>query len=309
MHRRLPPLVALRAFEAAARCLSFSKAAEELNVTQSAVSRQIRLLEDHLSKTLFRRLTRRVELTPFGETYFASTSRGLDEIERATTQALGVRTFLSVSILPTTATLWLSNHLTTFMREHPNIRIRVSTSMDPVDFRHQGFDAAIRVGKLPGKKYGRHQSQIDYTMVVDWKGVVAVHLWDDLITPVCSKKLLASGPSLNTPADLRHYRLIHNSLRADCWPVWLRAQGAVSVRGKEEVEFSHSFMAVQAVREHVGIAAVPTIEINNLEWKDELVFPFKQRVRSAGEYYLLCSEERAQQSDIRVFAKWLASFK
>ncbi len=308
MHRRLPPLIALRAFDAAARCLSFSKAAEELTVTQGAVSRQVRLLEDHLAKALFRRLTRRVELTPFGETYFASTSRALDEIERATTQALGVKTFLSVSILPTTATLWLSNHLTAFMREYTDIRIRVSTSMDPVDFRHQGFDAAIRVGKLPGKKYGHQESQIDYTMVVDWKGVVAIHLWDDLITPVCSKKLLAGGPPLKEPADLRHYRLIHNSLRADCWPAWLRAQRAENVRGKEDVEFSHSFMAVQAVREHVGIAAVPTIEINNLEWKDELLFPFKRRVRSAGEYYLLCSEERFRQRDVRIFAKWLASF-
>lgn len=308
MQRRLPPLIALRAFDAAARCLSFSKAAEELNVTQGAVSRQIKLLEDYLAKSLFHRLTRQVVLTPFGKTYFASTSHALDEIERATAQAFAAKTYLSVSILPTMATLWLFNQMTAFMRAHPNIHIRVSTSMDPVDFRRHDFDAAIRVGKLPGKKYGSDQSQIDYTMVTDWKGVVAIRLWDDLITPVCSKKLLASGPPLKKPADLRHYRLIHNSIRADCWPTWLRAQKAEDVHGKEEVEFSHSFMAVQAVREHVGIAAVPTIEIENLEWRDELVFPFKQRVRSAGEYYLLCSEERAQERSLRVFAKWLASF-
>src|SRR5262245_40835045 len=191
MYRRLPPLIALRAFDVAARRLSFSKAAEELNVTQGAVSRQIKLLEEFLGRALFRRLTRRVELTPFGETYFARTSNALDEIEQATGQALGTNKYLSVSILPTTATLWLFNHLTTFMRQHPSIRIRVSASMDPVDFRQQGFDAAIRVGKLPGKKYGHHQPQIDYKMVTDWKDVVAIRLWDDLITPVCSKKLLA----------------------------------------------------------------------------------------------------------------------
>jgi len=308
MHRRLPPLIALRAFDAAARRLSFSRAAEELNVTQGAVSRQIKLLEDFFGKRLFRRLTRRVELTPFGESYFASTSKALDEIEQATARVLGTQHYLSVSILPTTATLWLGNYLTAFTREHPNIRIRLSTSMDPVDFREQGFDAAIRVGKLPGKKYPQHRPQIDYTMVTDWKGVVALHLWDDLITPVCSKKLLAQGPPLRTPMDLRHYSLIHNSVRADCWPAWLRARKAERLRAKKEIEFSHSFMAVQAVREHAGIAAVPTIEIENLEWRDELVFPFKERIKSAGEYYLLCPEERAHQHDIRVFRKWLMRF-
>ncbi|MGD9812268.1 MAG: LysR family transcriptional regulator, partial [Sphingobium sp.] len=216
MHRRLPPLIALRVFDAAARRLSFSQAADDLNVTQGAVSRQIKLLEGFLGKQLFRRLTRRVELTPFGEAYFTSTSNALDEIEQATGEALGTKNYLSVSILPTTATLWLFNHLSTFMREYPNIHIRVSTSMDPVDFRQQGFDAAIRVGKLPGKQYGHHQPQIDYKMVTDWKGVVAIRLWDDLITPVCSKKLLAKGPLLKTPIDLQTYRLIHHSVRRDC---------------------------------------------------------------------------------------------
>jgi LysR family glycine cleavage system transcriptional activator len=308
MKRRLPPLIALRAFDAAARRLSFSKAADELNVTQGAVSRQIKLLEKYLTKPLFRRLTRRVELTPFGERYFGSTACALNEIEQATNQAFGTNKDLSVSILPTTATLWLLNHLTAFMHEYPNIRIHVSTSMDPVDFHHHGFDAAIRVGKLPGKAYGHLQPQINFKMVDDWNGVVAIKLWDDLITPVCSKQLLANGRPLETLQDLRHYRLIHTTLRPDCWPAWLRAQKAADVRGKDDIEFNHSFMAVQAVREHVGIAAVPTIEINNLEWRDELVFPFKAQVRSAGEYYLLCSEEQSHQHDLRVFAKWLATF-
>ncbi len=309
MQRRLPPLIAVRAFEVAGRRLSFSKAAEELHVTQGAISRQIKLLEEHLKIPLFHRLTRRVELTPFGEMYLSAVATALDEIEQATNRANSSTKFLSVSILPSTATLWMLNHLTSFMRAYPNIRIKVSTSMDPVDFKKQDFDAAIRVGKLPGRRYGAVPSQINYRMVEDWNGIVAIYLWDDLITPVCSKALLAKGPPIRTPQDLRHYRLIHNALRSDAWPAWFRAQKIPNVRGKEEIEFSHSFMAVQAVRENVGVAAVPTIEIENLEWRDELVYPFKTRVRSAGEYYLLCPEERAHQNEIRLFAKWLMTFR
>ena len=309
MHRRLPSLIAVRAFEAAGRRLSFSKAADELGVTQGAISRQIKILEDFLKTLLFRRLTRRVELTPFGEIYLVSMSSALDTIEHSTSRALGAKRYLSASILPSTATLWLLNHLTAFMRKYPNIHIRVSTSMDPVDFRKQDFDLAIRVGKLPGKQYPANTSQINFRMVEDWTGIVATHLWPDEITPVCSTKLLAEGPPLHTPQDLRHYRLIHNVARADCWPAWLRAQKAEDVRGKEEIEFSHSFMAVQAVREHLGVAAVPTIEIDNLEWRDELVYPFKARIRSAGEYYLLYPEDRTHQPEIKFFAEWLATFQ
>ena len=309
MHRRLPSLIAVRAFEAAGRRLSFSKAADELGVTQGAISRQIKILEDFLKTPLFRRLTRRIELTPFGEIYLASMSSALDTIEHSTSRALGAKRYLSASILPSTATLWLLNHLTAFMQKYPNIRIRVSTSMDPVDFRKQDFDLAIRVGKLPGKRYPSNTSQINFRMVEDWAGVVATRLWPDDVTPVCSTKLLAEGPPLRTPQDLRHYRLIHNLARADCWPAWLRAQKADDVRGKEDIEFSHSFMAVQAVREHLGIAAVPTIEIDNLEWRDELVYPFKARIRSAGEYYLLCPEDRTHQPEIKFFTEWLATFQ
>lgn len=308
MQRCLPPLIAVRAFEVAGRRLSFSKAAEELNVTQGAISRQIKILEEHLKTPLFRRLTRRVELTPFGEMYLSAVATALDEIEQATIRAHSSTKFLSVSILPTAATLWVLNHLTSFMRAYPNIRVKVSTSMDPVDFKKQDFDAAIRVGKLPGKRYGTAQPQINFRMVEDWSGIAAIRLWDDVITPVCSKALLAKGPPIRTPQDLRHYRLIHTTLRPDCWPAWFRAQKVPDVKGKEEIEFNHSFMAVQSVRENVGIAAVPTIEIDNLEWRDELVYPFKARVRSAGEYYLLCPEERAHQNEIQLFAKWLMTF-
>lgn len=305
MSRRLPPLAALRAFEAAGRHLSFSKAADELHVTQGAISRQIKLLELHLKSKLFLRLTRRVELTPSGTVYLASMTAAFNEIEHATRRALspGPQKNLSVSVLPSMAILWLMPRLTSFMRAHPDIRIYASASLDPVDFEHT--DIAIRVGKLPGKRYSSEGSQIDFKMIENWKGVVATHLWDDIVQPVCSRRLLEKGPPLKKLQDLRHYHLIHNAARADCWPAWLHAQGIDNIRSKGDLTFSHSFMAVQAVREHRGIAVIPTVEIENLEWKKELILPFQSRVRSAGEYYLLCREEKSQSREVKLFTKWL----
>lgn len=305
MSRRLPPLSALRAFEAAGRHLSFSKAADELHVTQGAVSRQIKSLETHLKSKLFVRLTRRVELTETGATYLAAMSAAFDEIEHATKRTLSpsVQKSLSVSLLPSMAILWLMPRLTSFMRAHPDIRINASASLDPADF--ENADIAIRVGKLPGKRYSGEGSQITFKMVENWKGIVATHLWDDVVQPVCSRKFLEKGPPLRTPQDLRHYPFIHNAARGDCWPAWLRSQGAGNIRPKGDLTFSHSFMAVQAVREHRGIAVIPTVEIENLEWKKELVLPFAARLRSAGEYYLLCREEKAQSREVKLFTKWL----
>lgn len=305
MSRRLPPLASLRAFESAGRHLSFSRAADELHVTQGAISRQIKSLETYLRSKLFLRLTRRVELTSTGASYLAAMSTAFNEIEHATNKTLNpsAQKSLSVSILPSMAILWLMPRLTSFMRTHPDIRINASASLDPVDF--ENTDVAIRVGKLPGKRYSPEGSQITFKMIENWKGVVAIHLWDDIIQPVCSKRLFEKGHSLKKPQDLRHYHLIHNEARPDCWQAWLHSQGIGNVRTKGDLTFSHSFMAAQAMREHRGIAILPTIEIENLEWKKELAFPFQSRVRSAGEYYLLCSEGKAQSREVKLFTKWL----
>ena len=307
--RRLPPLGAVRAFEAAGRQLSFSKGADELNVTQGAVSRQIRMLEDYLGQPLFRRLTRRVELTPFGESYLASVAAALDEIEHATARARSSTRVLSVSILPSTGALWLMERLGSFTSSHPEIRLDVSSSMAPAKLRTGEMDAAIRLGRVPTLRYDADGPQLTFRMTEDWFGVAAIHLWDDFVKPVCSRGLLESGPALGSIADLARYPWIRNTVRPGDWPAWLRAQRAEAVRASEILEFSHSFMAVQAVREGRGIAVVPTIEIEHLAWRDELVHPFPNGVRSSGAYYLLCLEERADTPEIRTFVDWLLTFR
>lgn len=307
MKRRLPPLLALRAFESAGRHMSFSKAAEELNVTQGAISRQIKLLEDFLHAPLFRRLTRRVELTPFGQSYLAAATAALDSIERATLQSLQEARALSVSLLPTLGVLWLMQRLGSFMTEYPSIRLQVSSSLEPVDFKHEGVDVALRVGQVPGAVYPENGSQITFRMTESWADVTAMHLWDDFITPVCSRRFLEEHGPVSTASDLARLPLIHNLRRPDCWDAWFRANGIEECSGAGRVDVGHSFMAIIAAREGRGVACVPTIEIDNLDWRDEMVQPFDLKLRSAGAYYLLCPRDKALSTEVKLFSNWLAA--
>jgi LysR family glycine cleavage system transcriptional activator len=305
MKRTLPPLVALRAFEAAGRHSSFLQAAAELNVTQSAVSRNIKVLEKFLNQSLFTRLTRRVQLTSFGRSYLSAISSGLDAIEDATTEALSPKTTLKVTIMPTTANLWLLPRLSTFTETHHDIEVDVATSIQPVDFAKDDVDVAIRLGRRPGQHYRRDQPRIPHEMVTGWNGVYAHKLCSEILVPVCSRKLLEHGPPLKTPADLRHYPMIHVAGRESAWPDWLRAVRAGNVSGKSKLVFGHFFMALQAARNHRGIAIASALHLQSLDWLNELAFPFSARVKSAGDYYFLCRERDAGSQKIRLFRRWL----
>ena len=307
MKRRLPPLLALRAFEAAGRHASFSKAADELNVTQGAISRQIKVLEEFLHAPLFRRLTRQVELTPFGQNYLSAATAALDAIERATVQSLQEAKALSVSLLPTLGALWLMQRLTSFMTEHPEIRLEVSSSLEPVSFKRDGIDVALRVGKIPGVEYNTDGSEITFRMTESWDDVTAMHLWDDFITPVCSRRLIEQSGPLVSVKDLANFPLIHNMRRPDCWQAWLSANGIDDCQGTGRIDVGHSFMAIVAARQGRGVACVPTIEIENLDWRDELVQPFDLRLRSAGAYYLLCPRDKALSAEVKLFSSWLVA--
>lgn len=307
MKRVIPPLLSLRAFEAAARHLSFSKAGDELNVTQGAISRQIKILEGYLNTSLFNRLTRNVELTPFGQAYLAAVTSALDTLEEATSSLVNRTHSLSISILPSMGSLWLMQRLTDFNRAYPEVRLHVSSSLEPVDFRRDHVDLAIRVGKLPWQDYPCDHSDIGFQMVESWAGVTATHLWDDYLTPVCSRALLEREGPIQSPLDLDRFCLIHNEARADAWPSWLAANGAARVQGASTLVVGHSFLGVNAARNGLGIACVPTIEIDKVEWRDELVRPFASEVKSAGAYYLLYPKDRAGFPEVKLFRDWLKS--
>src|SRR5258706_2991976 len=307
MKRDLPPLVALRAFESAGRHSSFLQAAAELNVQQSAVSRHVKNLENYLGQPLFKRLTRKVQLTSLGKNYLNAISSGLDEIENATVNALSPKTTLKVSIMPTTANLWFLPRLASFTETHHDIEVDVATSIRPVDFAVDEIYAAIRLGRRPGQRYRLHQPSIPHAMVVNWNGVFAQRLCSELLVPVCSLKLLAEGHPLKTPSDLRHHTLIHVAARDAAWSDWFKAVGAQNVSGKSKLVFGHFFMALQAARKHRGIAIASSLHLQSLEWRDELAFPFSSRVKSAGEYYFLCRERDAALRKVSLFRKWLLS--
>ena len=307
MKRNLPPLLALRAFEAAARHLSFSKAGEELNVTQAAISRQIKILETFLNHSLFNRLTRQVELTPFGRSYLAAATHALDTVEQATSEIMTQQRSLSISILPSIGSLWLMERMTGFACAYPEIKMHISSSMDPVDFKRHNIDLAIRVGKLPGQTYDPSLPQIDFKMVEDWTDVGAIHLWDDFVAPVCSPKLVEKLGPIESLEDLNRYCLIYNSRRPDCWSGWLRANGACAVTGSGRLEVSHSFIAAKAAREELGVACLSSIEIDPWSSSDKLVWPFAKQVQSAGAYYLLGLHERLAAPDTKLFHDWLVA--
>lgn len=306
MRRLIPSLSALQAFDAAGRLCSFTHAADELFVTQGAISRQIRTLEDELGVKLFTRLARRVELTELGRIYLREVQFVLDHIERATVKLRAQRkhTLLTISALPSVASFWIMRRLANFSQRYPNVETRMITSIRPVDLHSSEADVAIRVGPLPGKHYDSRQPRIDLEMVTNWRGVRATQLFPDILVPVYSTKLLKGAEPITRPEQLLDYPLVHTSSRRQAWPDWLRAYGLSQPDEDEPIEYGHFFMSLEAAREGQGVTIVPNILLMDVD-RSELVSPFEPGLASAGEYYLLVLDDRADEEHIAAFREWL----
>ncbi|MDQ0391412.1 LysR substrate-binding domain-containing protein [Labrys monachus] len=301
--RRLPPLNALRGFEASARHLSFTKAAEELSLTQGAVSRQVQELEAYCGEPLFRRMTRRIELTPEGEQLFRVVEAMLDDLERAANRfgRRDAKKKLTITALPTIATVWLMPRLHLFTSRNPDIEVRIVSSIEPADLL--ATDIAIRVGRLPGRHYERTQPRIELSMVTRWDGIHADELFPDRLRPVCAPGLIRHSPV--TAEDLALYPLIHTSTRRYAWPDWLRAHGIRHAADEvPSLQFGHFFMSLDAARQGRGIALVPDIILAHEEGMRGLVVPLAADIASAGEYYLLIHEARLDDPSVQAFRAW-----
>ena len=308
MRRTLPPLTTLRPFESAARLGSFSAAAEELALTQGAVSLQIRNLEDFLGRKLFERKVRKVVLTDDGREYYETCRRALEELERVTRRMQGQdgHTIVTVSALPTIATMWLMPKLSDFSSTYPDIEVRVVTSIAPVDLRGSDADIALRVGRLPGKHYPRGLPGIDLVMTEHWEGVVADYLFDDVLVPVISRKLLDQGARIEQPRDVLKYSLIHTASRRNAWRDWLRAHDVPEEKHRSPVEYGHFFMAAKAALDCKGIAIIPHKLFETYRHRsNDLIAPLAPDVPSAGEYYMLTHESRIDSPAIRILRKWI----
>ncbi len=306
--RRLPPLNTLRGFDAAARHLSFSLAAQELHITQGAVSRQIRELEDFLGLSLFHRATRRVELTEAGKDYFFAVEHVFAELERATARLSrkNMSKVLTLDILPTLATMWLMPRLEQLSETNPEVDLRIVTSIQPADFGSDNVDIAIRVGRLPGHSYAKASPRIELDMVANWAGVQADELFPDILIPVCTDSLLKKGPSLDDIRNITAYPLIHTSSRRYAWPDWLKAHGIPEPGPQTNVqEFGHFFMSLEAARKDHGIAIIPQIIMSHYEHRNELRTLDFPSIPSAGTYYLLTHESSADDPDVQAVRKWI----
>jgi len=290
MPRRLPPLTTLPAFDAAARHLSFTKAAAELHVTHGAVSRAIRNLEEQLGTRLFERGTRSVQLTSEGAAYAAEIGAALDRIGAATIVASAPKSagVLNVSTSDGFAGRWLVPRLHRFHRANRDIDVRLSTSGTFSDFIRDGIDIAIRYG------------------AGGYDGVISEFLAEEEVSPVCSPELLQGEHALRTPNDLKHHRLIHDNFRID-WATWLRAAGLDDINPNNGVRYDSAAYAVEAAVHGEGVLLGRSALVSADLAAGRLVRPFDLALKSRWNYYVVYPDGALRQRKVRAFRDWLFS--
>ena len=284
---RLPTLNALRAFEAAGRHLSFTRAAEELHVTQAAVSHQIKSLEEQLGIRMFRRGPRGLLLTDAGQSYLPEVREAFQRLNAATDRLLedDARGAITVSVLPSFAARWLVPRLTRFREAHPDIEVRVSADDRLADFDRDDVDVAIR--------YGRG----------DYPGLQADRFLTEELFPVCSPELL-TRTALERPEDLCSHTLLHDDMRMD-WSMWLLAAGVEGVDPRRGPSFNDSSMVLQAAVDGQGVAlGRSALALDDLA-AGRLVRPFEFSLPAEYAYYILCPERTANRPSIKTFRQWL----
>ena len=287
MPRRLPPLNALPSFEAAARHLSFSRAADELHVTHGAVSRAVRNLEDHLGVQLMIRASRSVRLTPVGASFAAEIRDVLEHLAAATSAATGQTSgIVSVSTIDSFAARWLMPRLFRFRRVHGDIDVRVATSERLADFVSDGIDIAIRCG---GGQY---------------PGLSAELLMKEDHFPVCSPKLLKGRYPLRTPADLARHTLLHDVFTVD-WAIWLHSAGIDNVDPHRGPTFLSSDHAIQAAVRGEGVVLGRSALVADDLAAGRLVRPFELSLPAGFAYYVVYPQRALQRPSVKAFRDWL----
>lgn len=290
MARKLPPLNSLPCFEAAARLLNFSKAAEELNVTPGAVSRAIKHLEDQLNVLLFERGTRSVRLTTVGEPYARAVRDMLEQLAVATASATArsSESTLNVSTSDGFAGRWLVPRLYRFHRAHGGIDVRVSTTGQLTNFLGDGIDIAIR--------YGRGS----------YPGLASEFLADEEVFPVCSPKLLKGSHPLRKPEDLKHHTLIRDTYPID-WATWLSSADVKGVNPHKGLTFDSYSFAVEAAAQGEGVVLGRTMLVAADLAAGRLVRPFKHTLKAVSSFYVVYPPEALRRRKVRIFRDWLVS--
>ncbi|RDJ26950.1 transcriptional regulator GcvA [Bosea caraganae] len=293
MARNLPPLNALRAFEACARHASFTRAAQELCVTHGAVSRQVALLEDRLAVRLFTRNRAGTVLTSDGEAYFEPVRTALDIIADAThrlhrpsgKQALRLR------VPPTFALRWLVPRLARFHTANRGIEVQITTSHEPADFQRGDVEACI-------------QSDACGPTAAAGSNVCQIRLFGEAVTPVCSPALIAEG-KLRDLRDLANHTLLSSTHRPNDWETWLAAAGLFDLDATDGIRFENSALSYQAAIDLAGITIAQPAFIQDDLRSGRLVEPFGIRAETAWAYYLVYPRDRQKPQALAIFEDWL----
>lgn len=286
---RLPSLTALRAFEAAARHESITRAAEELTVSPGAVSRHVTLLEGYFDCRLFHRRQHGLELTEKGRQFLKELTTSFDRIDTACDRIFGKaeEARLTINVYTTFASEWLVPRLPGFNALHPNIDISLVASWRKVSFDTDAIDLAVMTGTIESNKINHDE------------------LFKARYFPVCSPGLLEEGPPLHHPADLGNHTLLHSASQTPNWLNWLRRAGAPHVDLERGMAFENSSLAFKAAREGAGVALGQQQFIFGDLVSGQLVAPFDVSVLAAKSYYLACPKKRLRNPHIVEFRNWL----
>jgi LysR family glycine cleavage system transcriptional activator len=284
----LPPTAFLRAFARAAERLSFKEAASDLNLSPSAVSRQIQSLEAHLGVALFRRLNPGLEITDEGLRYLETVHRVLAELRRAQERFSDSPAGpLRVSALESFTESWLIPHLADFERAHPGIELQIEATLRYADFARDPVDVAIRFGTGP------------------WADLHGEPIVDLIYFPVCSPALLARHAPLREPADLRAQTIIHVSQTPNAWSEWLREAGVAGLQPQRAITYDHLSIALSAAESGHGVALSAEFLCAPRLVAGRLCAPFRVRARSEATYHLVCRPEGLDDPRIVALRDWL----
>ncbi|WP_245957988.1 LysR substrate-binding domain-containing protein [Marinomonas piezotolerans] len=293
MRRYIPSSTALKCFEASVRHLSFTRAAQELHLTQSAVSRQIRNLEEFLSRDLFIRLNKRLVLTSTGAAYYKEVVPLLDSMETASLRMLhreDEKTTLTISSLPTFASYWLMPKLVAFEKAHPRFQIKMRSLDDAAKIDPENIDIILHYG-------GDH-----------WPRAVSHHLLSERVTAVCAPSLVSGWDvSSFTAKNVTDFPLLHLSSRINAWPDWMSAQ-ALESSSFSGPSFAHFHMLLEAAKHGMGIAILPTIIADQALQSGELIAPFGAPIATPHEYLLSYPADKADLEQVVTFRDWLLKY-
>ena len=289
MKRAIPPPNWLHTFEAAARCLSFTDAAQELGITPSAVSQQIRLLEQTLGLPLFQRLPKGLELTGDGLAYLPAVQAGFQRMAESTRALFGGERQLLLTLRSNAAfaMLWLSPRLPRFRQAHPDVALRVNVSIWLTEIEWDGVSLEIRYGGGV------------------WPGFKAERLTRECLFPVCAPALADGPPGLHAPADLAAHALIHLLGETEGWPHWLALAGAQGLASNQGLQFDSSAVALEAAAAGAGVVLGKQTLAEPYLRSGRLVRPFEVAIDSDEGFFLVSPEGRVDPPQAAAFRAWL----